>query len=158
MFGETMHVSCVQISSVSKQNEKSFPLHASKMISEPVVHLAQTVHLSCIDTNTVSKMDGNKIPQDPSHLGVPSGASEPISDSMVHSAQTCTYLRQYFHCLQKGQNELPLEPRPLGVSSGASKMISEPMVHLAQTVHLSCTDTNTISKWTRKGLHMTHVT
>jgi hypothetical protein len=27
-------------------------------------------------------------------------------------------------------------------------MISEPMIYLAQTVHLSCTDTNTVSKWT----------
>jgi hypothetical protein len=140
------------------RTKRASPLRASKMISEPMVHLVQTVHLSCTDTNTVSKMDGNKIPQDPCHLGVPSGAPEPISDSMVRIAQTCTYLRQDYHCLQQGQNELPLERRPLGVSSGASKMISEPMVRLAQTVHLSCTDTNTISKWTGTGLHMTHVT
>jgi hypothetical protein len=56
------------------------------------------------------------------------------------------------------QNELPLEPRDLGVPSGVSKMISEPMVRLAQTVHLCCTDTNTISKQTETRLHMTHVT
>jgi hypothetical protein len=37
-------------------------------------------------------------------------------------------------------------------------MISEPMVHLAQTVDLSCTDTNTISKWTETGLHLSLVT
>jgi hypothetical protein len=37
-------------------------------------------------------------------------------------------------------------------------MISEPMVCLAQTVHISCTDTNTISKWTKTRFHMTHVT
>jgi hypothetical protein len=37
-------------------------------------------------------------------------------------------------------------------------MISEPTVCLAQTVHLSCTDTNTISKWTKPRFHMTHVT
>jgi hypothetical protein len=59
---------------------------------------------------------------------------------------------------KKGRNELLLEPRPLGVSSGASKMISESVVCLAETVHLSCTDTNTISKWAGTRLHMTHVT
>jgi hypothetical protein len=36
-------------------------------------------------------------------------------------------------------------------------MISEPMVRFAQTVHLSCTDTNTISKRETR-LQMTHVT
>jgi hypothetical protein len=44
------------------------------------------------------------------------------------------------------------------VLSGASKMISEPTVCLAQTVHLSWTNTNTISKWTKMRFHMTHVT
>jgi hypothetical protein len=37
-------------------------------------------------------------------------------------------------------------------------MISKPMVHLAQTVHLSCTDTNTILKRTKMRFHMTHGT
>jgi hypothetical protein len=37
-------------------------------------------------------------------------------------------------------------------------MISGSMVCLAQTVHLSCTDTNTVSKWTKMRFHMTHVT
>ena len=41
---------------------------------------------------------------------------------------------------------------------GASKMIYEPIVHVAQTVHLSCTDTNSVSKWTETRFHNTHVT
>jgi hypothetical protein len=41
---------------------------------------------------------------------------------------------------------------------GASKMITEPMLRLAQTMHLSCTDTNTISKWTKIRFATTHVT
>jgi hypothetical protein len=45
--------------------------------------------------------------------------------------------------------KLLLEPHHLGVPSGVLKMISEPMVHFAQTVHLSCTDTNTVSKQTK---------
>jgi hypothetical protein len=56
------------------------------------------------------------------------------------------------------QNEPPLEPRQLGVPLGAFKMISEAMVCLAQTMHLSCTDTDTVSKRTEMRFYMTHVT
>jgi hypothetical protein len=56
------------------------------------------------------------------------------------------------------QNELPFEPRHLGVPSGASKMIYESVVRLAKTVHLSCTETNTVSKQTEMRFYMTHVT
>jgi hypothetical protein len=38
------------------------------------------------------------------------------------------------------------------------KTISEPTVRLAQTVHLSYTDTNTVSKRTEMRFHMTHIT
>ena len=62
------------------------------------------------------------------------------------------------HYVQMDRNELSLEPRHFGVPTGASKIISEPMVRLAQTMHLSCTDTNTISKEKEVGFHMTHVT
>jgi hypothetical protein len=55
------------------------------------------------------------------------------------------------------QNELPLEPHDLGVPSGARKMISEPMVRLEQTVHLPCTDANTVSKRIETRFHMTHI-
>jgi hypothetical protein len=44
------------------------------------------------------------------------------------------------------------------IQSGASKTVSEPMVRLAQTMHLSCTDTNTISKQKEVRFLMTHVT
>ena len=56
------------------------------------------------------------------------------------------------------RNELSLEPRHLGVLEGVSKMISEPMVRLVQTVHLSCTDTNTVCKEKEVRFRMTHVT
>jgi hypothetical protein len=60
------------------------PSSASKMISEPMVRLAQTVHLSCTNINTVYKMDRNKTRRDPCHLGVPSSASKMIAKRMVH--------------------------------------------------------------------------
>jgi hypothetical protein len=56
------------------------------------------------------------------------------------------------------RNELTFEPRHLGVQSVLSKMIPEPMVCLVQTVHLSCTDTNIVSKRTETGFDMTHIT
>jgi hypothetical protein len=37
-------------------------------------------------------------------------------------------------------------------------MISEAMVRLVQTVDLSCTETNTIYKWTETRFYMTRVT
>ena len=59
---QTVQLSCVKISTISKWSELSIehhhlvaPSRASKMISEPMVRLAQTMHLSCTDTNTVSK-------------------------------------------------------------------------------------------------------
>ena len=60
--------------------------------------------------------------------------------------QPCTHLVSRLASSPNARNELRLDPLHLGVPSGASKTISDPMVHLVQTVHLSCTDTNTISK------------
>jgi hypothetical protein len=55
------------------------------------------------------------------------------------------------------RNDHPLKPHHLGVPSVLSKTIPEPMVRLAQTMHLSCSNTNTVSKWTETRFDMTHV-
>jgi hypothetical protein len=67
-------------------------------------------------------------------------------------------MHQYKHYLQMDWNEIPHDPYHQGLLSGVSKTIFELMVHSAQTVHLSCTDTNTIYKWTEMKFHMTHIT
>ena len=67
-------------------------------------------------------------------------------------------LHQDYLYLQMDQNELPLEPRLLVVPSGVSKMIYQPTVRLAQTMHLSRTDTNTVSKQKEVRFQMTHIT
>jgi hypothetical protein len=41
---------------------------------------------------------------------------------------------------------------------GVSKTISKSMIRLAQTVHLSYTDTNTVSKLADSRFHMSHIT
>jgi hypothetical protein len=56
------------------------------------------------------------------------------------------------------RTELPLQPRHLGVPPSASKMISIPVVCSVHTMHLSCTDTNIVSKQTKMRFHTTHVT
>jgi hypothetical protein len=67
-------------------------------------------------------------------------------------------LQQHQHHLQTDRNEIRHDPRHLQVPSSASKMVSEPMVCSVQIVHLSYTDTNTISKQTEMRFHMIHVT
>jgi hypothetical protein len=59
-------------------------------------------------------------------------------------------LHWHKHYIQMDRNGIPLDPRHEWVPSGASKTISKPMVRLAQTVHLSSTNTNTVSKRTKK--------
>jgi hypothetical protein len=73
----------------------------------------------------------------------------------MFGANYAPILRQDYHYLQMDGIKLPHKPRHLSVPPGLSKTISEPMVCLAQIVHLSCTETNTISKWTKTRFHMT---
>jgi hypothetical protein len=73
-------------------------------------------------------------------------------------ANRAPILHQDEHYLKTDRSEHPLEPHHIGVPSSASERIFEPMVRLAQTVHLSCTDTNTVSKQIETRFHMTHVT
>jgi hypothetical protein len=133
------------------------PFGASKMISEAVVHLAQTVHLSCTETNTVSKRTKTSF-----HLSLVTK-----EDHLVHPKQflslwyvwrkPCTYDAPKLTHLQKDQKEILHDPHHLGVPTGASETVYEARVHLVQTVDLSCTETNTISKWTETRFYMTHV-
>jgi hypothetical protein len=61
---QTVHLSCVKISTISKQTEMSFRLSlitledhwdASKTISEPMVCSAQTVHVPGVNISTILK-------------------------------------------------------------------------------------------------------
>jgi hypothetical protein len=93
-------------------------------------------------------MDRNEIPQDPHHLGVPSGASNMISEPMVCLAQT-VHLSCADQTMSPNRSKRDCtDPCHVALPSSVSKMISEPVVCSVQTVHLSCTDTNIVSKWT----------
>jgi hypothetical protein len=76
------------------------------------------------------------------------------------------YLKQFLSLWYVWRNRAPImyrnktlhDPRHLYVPSSASKMISEAMVHLVQAVDLSCTEIDTIFKWTEMRFYLTHVT
>jgi hypothetical protein len=76
----------------------------------------------------------------------------------TYDANHAPIMHRNQHYLQKDQKEILHDPRLLGVTSSASKMISKAMVRLVQTMDRSCTETNTISKWTKTRFYMTHVT
>jgi hypothetical protein len=148
-----------------------------------MVRLVQTMDLSYTDTNTISKRTITRFymthikpcPYLESRLALfPNGpkrdsiwASSPRST--IHCVQNdfwgygtfganrAPILHWNLHCLQTDRNKILHNPRHLGVPSGASKSVSEAMVHLVQTENLSCTDTNTISKWTKRRFYMTHI-
>jgi hypothetical protein len=125
---------------------------------EPVVCLAQTVHLSCTNANTVSKRIETRF-----HMTHVTEEFNLVRLKWFLSLwyvwrKPCTYLTPRLAQLQMHWIKLPLEPRHLGVPSCASKMISKPMVHLVLTVHLSFTDTTTVSRQIEIRFHMTHIT
>jgi hypothetical protein len=131
---------------------------ASKTISEPMVCLALSVHLSCIDTNTIFKWTKTRFYM--THVTLEFHRRRPkrfLRIWYVHR-KPCTYLASRLALYQMNWIKHPLELYHLGVLSGASKTISKPTVYLAQTMHLSWTDTNTISKWNKTRFHMTHIT
>jgi hypothetical protein len=128
----------------------------SNSISEPMVRLAQTVHIYCTETNTVSRRTEMRFHMTHSPRSSIKCVQHDFRADGTFDTNRAPFLRQGYHYLQIDSNKLPLEPCHLAVSSGASKTISEPMVRSAQTMHLYCTDTNTVSKQTETRFHMVH--
>jgi hypothetical protein len=178
------------------------PLGASKIVFEPMVHSAQTVHLSCVTISTISEQTKMSF-----HLNLVTKEYHQVCPKWFLSlwyvwCKPCTYLaptqtlspngpkrdltwptwpRSCIGCVQNGfqadgtfvqtlhlsctnintiskWTETRFHMTHHGVPSGVSKMISVPMVHSAQTMRLSYTNTNIVSKWTKTRFDMTHVT
>jgi hypothetical protein len=70
----------------------------------------------------------------------------------------CTYLASRLALSPNGLKRASTWASSPRSTIGCAKTISEPMVCFAQTVHLSCTNTNTVSKWTKTRFHMTNIT
>jgi hypothetical protein len=117
----------------------------------------QTVHHSCTNANNVSKQIETK---HMTHVTMEFHRVPPIlfSSPRYVRHKSCTNLAPRVALSPNRQNRAStcaLSPRSL---SSASKTISMPTVCLVQTVHLSCTDSNTVPKRTKSRFHTTHVT
>jgi hypothetical protein len=164
---QTMHLSCVEINAISKRTEASFHLsHITNechrvcpkwfpylwdVLHKPCNYLASRLTLSPNGPKQASTW--HTLPR--STIGC--GQSD-FHASGTFIAKPCTYLAPDSNYLQTNWNELSLDPHHLGVPSGASKMISKPTVYLAQTMHQSCFEIITISKWSKTRFHSTNVT
>jgi hypothetical protein len=124
----------------------------------PMVRSVQTVQLSCTDANTISKQIETRFYMTHAPRSSIGCLQYYFQANGTFDANRAPILHQELHYLQTDRTELALEPHHLGVPSSASKMISMPMVCSVETVLLSCTDTNTVSKWTKTRFHTPLVT
>jgi hypothetical protein len=157
-----MHQSCVKICTIFKWTETSFHLSLVTLEYhwvrpkwfEPMVCLAQTAHLSCSDTNTVSKRTGTRFHM--SHVTYE-----------FHRVRSKRY-PSLWNIRRKPYSYLAsrlvlYENRSKWVSTWAmsprrTSSVSKWFLGLAKTVHLSYTNPNTVSKWTKMRIDTTHIT
>jgi hypothetical protein len=126
---------------------------ALKIISKPMVCLAQTVHLSCIKISTISKRNETSI-----HLCLITLEYHRVHPKQILSLwyvwhKPCTYLAPTQTMYPNGPKRDSTDPRHLGVPLGAYEMIFEPMYvrhkpcYLASMLALSPNGLNRASTW-----------
>jgi hypothetical protein len=116
---QTVHLSCIKISTISKWTELSLeprhlrvPSGASKTISRPMVRSTQTVHLSYVKISTISKLAEHSL--GPHHLGVPSVCPKQFLSRLYIWRRLCTYLAPTLTLSlngKKGDSTWPTSPR-----------------------------------------------
>jgi hypothetical protein len=128
---------------------------ASKMISKPMVCLAQTMHLSSNDTNTISKWTKTRFHM--THVTLEFHRVRPkwLLRLWYVRHKLCTYLASR---LALSLNDLNWASTWASSPSGAPKTIVEPVVHSVQTVQLTCVKISTIPKQTESSIHLSLVT
>jgi hypothetical protein len=139
-------------------HHQGVPSVGSKMISDPMICLAQTMHLSCTSTNTVSKWTETVF-----HLTHVTNEFNQVHPKRFLSLwyvwrKLCTYLPLTLTLSPNGPKKNPNDPRHLWVPLVVSITISEPMVCSVQILHLSCVKISTIPKWTESSFHLSLVT
>jgi hypothetical protein len=158
---QTVHLSYINISTISKRTESSF--HMSIITLEyhrvcPKQFLSQWYIWRKPCTYLASRL-----PLSPNGLRRastwPSSTRSTIgcvqNDFWAYEMSGANHApiwQRHLHCLQTDRDKIPHDPRHLRVLSGASKMIYEPVVCSVQTVHLSCVKISTISKWTESSM------
>jgi hypothetical protein len=166
-FVQTMHLSYVVINTISKRTQTSFHMtHVMKeyhrMCPNWFLSLWYIQHNLC--TNLASRLTlSPDWPKWASTWPMSTRTTLGCTQKDFHvcgifSTNRAPVLCRDEHYLQTNPNELSLDQRHVGVPSAPSKMTFEPITRSVQTVHLSCIDINTISKWTKTGFNMIHVT
>ena len=162
-----MHRSCVKISTISKWTKTSFQLsfvtsEYHRVRPKQYLSLCYVWRKPCTYLAQMQVPPPNGPKQDSTRPTSPTSSIAYVQNDFLSLWYVrhlpCTHLASRLAPSPNARNELRLEPLHRGVPSGASKMISDPMVHLVQTVHLSCTDANTVSKRTKTRFHTTHAT
>jgi hypothetical protein len=152
---QTMHISCVKVSTISKWTESSFLLSLvtkeyHRVHPKWFLNLLYIWRKPCTCLAPMLTLSPNRPKQDSIWPKSPRCYIGCVQNDLwaygtfaqsVHLS--CVKISTH---LQMDWIEIPLEPRHIGVPSVASKMIYEPMVHMAQTVQLSYIDTKTDSK------------
>jgi hypothetical protein len=98
--------------------------------------------------------DQNEILHDPRHLGFHRVHPKWFPSSRYVWRKPCIYLESRFAQSRYEPKRVSIWASSCRSTTGVSKMISEPMVQLAQIVQLSCSETNTISKWIKMIFYM----
>jgi hypothetical protein len=162
-LAQTMYLSCIKISTISKRTKSIFHLshitmeylwvHPKWFLSlwyiwcKPCTYFAPTLTLSPYTLKRDSTW-----PKSPSSYI--RWVQNDFWAYATFDANHAPILHHDYHCLQTEWNELPLEPHHLGVLSDASKIISKPVVHSTQNVHQSCVKISTISKRIESSFHL----
>jgi hypothetical protein len=160
---QTVHLSCVKVSTISKRIESRFHLSLITMEYHWVrpkrfLSLSYVWHKLCTylaPTLTLSpngsKRDSTRPKSARSYIRV---HPKRLLSLWYVRRKACTYLASRLQLSPYGLNRAStqaLSPRStlMGIQND-----SEPVVRLVQTVHLSCTDTNTFSKQTKTRFHV----
>jgi hypothetical protein len=163
----TVHLSCVKISTISKYTKTS--IHSS-LVTKEYHRVRPKWFLSlwyiwcklCTYIALTIRLSPNGLKWDSTWPISPRRSigcdQQRFLSIWYDQRKLCTYIVSRLALTPNGWNEHPLAPHHLGVPSDVSKTISELMVRLTQTVHLSCTETNTIFKQTEMRFHMAHIT
>jgi hypothetical protein len=166
-LAHTVHLSCTDTNTVSKQKEARFHMsHITyefhrvrpKQFMSLMVHSAQTMHLSCDKISTISKRTNRASTWASSNRSTIRCVQNDFIAYGTFGANRAPILHRHQHYLQTDKSEIPYDPHHLGVPSVASEMIFEPIVHSVQTVHLSCVKISTISKWSEPTFDFSLIT
>jgi hypothetical protein len=123
-----------------------------------MVRLVQTVDLSCTDTNTISKETETRFYM--THITLEFHWVCPKWFLRLRYVwhKPYTYVESRLALYPNGPKRASIWASSPRSTIRCVQIIYEAMVHLPRTVHLSCTETNTVSKRTETSFHLSLVT